>query len=141
MANLIFPTDSNAAALLLGIGKRQSDNDRLLTKAFLIGQQAGALQRERLEFLKEQNQSMAQYAQMMALLVSLMQKQGGSPNAPMGMPGGGSEGNPLAGLIPQGPTPPEAGMGGAPQPPDMGGGPMPGGPVPGGPAPGGMPPM
>lgn len=142
MANPLFPVDLDSSLILRGVGKRKNDSDRLVTKAFLIGQQAGALERERVEFLKEQQRALIQNQQMMAFLLSLMQKvQSGGGGAPIGgnppgvSPGmSGAEGNipgmmpggtggprggglgapPMQGMLPSAPLPPDAGMGGAP---------------------------
>lgn len=120
MASFIFSPDLNASQLLLGISKRKSDDERLITKAFLVGRQAGALERARLQFLQEQNQALQQQMQTMGLLLSLLQQQKGEgalpslpPARPSAMPGGtpASAASGLSGILPNAPVPPEPNIG------------------------------
>jgi len=123
-----FRPDQAPDELLIGILPRRGDKDKLAYKAFILGRQLAALEKERASFYKEQAQSAQQMNQMLMLLMNL-KAQGAMP--PMQLP-------PEAPPIPGAPT----GIGGAPAVPPSG--PIPQGAAgPGGalPVPGTMPPQ
>lgn len=134
-----FRSDQSPEELFAGFLPKRKDRDKLAYKAFILGRQLAALEKERLNFYKEQAQSAQQLNQMLMLIMNL-KAQGGLP--PMELPAGGAS------------VPPMVPGGGGPMPgvstgPSGAGGTPPMGPLPeamagaGGalPVPGSMPPQ
>lgn len=128
MVGSFFRPDQQPEQLIAGLLPRRKDRDQMAYKAFLLGRQLASLEKERMQFYKEQAQSAQQMNQMLLMLMNLQAQQKPPVNLPP-VPGGGMSG-PLTGTpMPGMPSGPE-GAAGMPT-----GGPLPGEvplPMPGG---------
>jgi hypothetical protein len=141
-----FRPEELGEELIAGFLKRPKDRDKLAYKAFILGRQLAALERERAQFYKEQIDAAQQQNQMLLMMMNLQAKQqspvlqgitpspSSSASVPPPMPGAptgleGALGGPAGGPTPsEAPVPIPGQLSGAPG--GLGGVPT---PIPGGP--------